>query len=65
MYGRFRLGFRGEEHMVVAVGGVCGGADPPGALQGVLYHNEELPQDILDFLKVRRCQQCPKGSSPP
>ncbi|XP_030810863.1 sorting nexin-22 isoform X2 [Camarhynchus parvulus] len=34
-------------------------------LQGVLYHNEELPQDILDFLKVRWCQQSPKGSSPP
>ncbi|KAM3663346.1 sorting nexin-22 isoform 1-T1 [Ammospiza maritima maritima] len=34
-------------------------------LQGVLYHNKELPQDILDFLKVRRCQQSPKGSSPP
>ncbi|NWT31780.1 SNX22 protein, partial [Cardinalis cardinalis] len=34
-------------------------------LQGVLYHNEELPQDILDFLKVRRCQQSPKGSGPP
>ncbi|XP_053810545.1 sorting nexin-22 isoform X1 [Vidua chalybeata] len=34
-------------------------------LQGVLYHNEELPQDILDFLKVRRCQQSPKASSPP
>ncbi|NWT98540.1 SNX22 protein, partial [Urocynchramus pylzowi] len=34
-------------------------------LQGVLYLNEELPQDILDFLKVRRCQQSPKASSPP
>ncbi|XP_058702427.1 sorting nexin-22 isoform X2 [Poecile atricapillus] len=34
-------------------------------LQGVLYHNEELPQDVLDFLKVRRCQQNPKASSPP
>ncbi|NXQ16026.1 SNX22 protein, partial [Peucedramus taeniatus] len=34
-------------------------------LQGVLYQNEELPQDILDFLKVRRCQQNPKASSPP
>lgn len=51
--------------MVMALGRVYWGADPPGALQGVLYHNEELPQDILDFLKVRRCQQCPKGSSPP
>ncbi|NXI63285.1 SNX22 protein, partial [Anseranas semipalmata] len=34
-------------------------------IQGVLCHNEELPQDVLDFLKVRRCQQDPKGSSPP
>ncbi|XP_054498136.1 sorting nexin-22 isoform X6 [Agelaius tricolor] len=34
-------------------------------LQGVLYHNKELPQDILDFLKVPRCQQSPKASSPP
>ncbi|NXC31559.1 SNX22 protein, partial [Campylorhamphus procurvoides] len=34
-------------------------------LRGVLYHNEELPQDVLDFLKVRRCQQDPKASSPP
>ncbi|XP_015494872.1 sorting nexin-22 isoform X3 [Parus major] len=34
-------------------------------LQGVLYHNKELPQDVLDFLKVRRCQQNPKASSPP
>ncbi|NXE08991.1 SNX22 protein, partial [Lophotis ruficrista] len=33
-------------------------------IQGVLYHNEELPQDVLDFLKVRRCQQDPKASSP-
>lgn len=43
------------------------GADilPPGARQGVLYHNKELPQDVLDFLKVRRCPQDPKGSSPP
>uniref|UniRef100_A0A8C8BLI5 Sorting nexin 22 n=1 Tax=Otus sunia TaxID=257818 RepID=A0A8C8BLI5_9STRI len=24
-------------------------------IRGVLYHNEELPQDVLDFLKVRRC----------
>lgn len=39
------------------------GADPPGALQGVLYHNEELPQDVLDFLKVRQCQQNPEASS--
>ncbi|KAK1209204.1 SNX22 protein, partial [Pygoscelis papua] len=34
-------------------------------IQGVLYHNEELPQDVLDFLKVRRCQQDPKASRPP
>ncbi|XP_064932402.1 sorting nexin-22 isoform X6 [Columba livia] len=33
--------------------------------KGVLYHNEELPQDVLDFLKVRRCQQDPKASGPP
>lgn len=41
------------------------GTDPPGALQGVLNHNKELPQDVLDFLKVRQCQQSPKASSPP
>lgn len=35
----------------------------PGAHQGVLYHNEELPQDVLDFLKLRCCQQDPKASS--
>ncbi|XP_066415106.1 sorting nexin-22 isoform X1 [Molothrus aeneus] len=34
-------------------------------LQGVLYHNKELPQDVLDFLKVPRCQQSPKASSSP
>ncbi|NWX52460.1 SNX22 protein, partial [Steatornis caripensis] len=34
-------------------------------IRGVLYHNEELPQDVLDFLKVRHCQQDPKASSPP
>ncbi|XP_009893865.1 PREDICTED: sorting nexin-22 [Charadrius vociferus] len=34
-------------------------------IRGVLYHNEELPQDVLDFLKVRRCQQDPKATSPP
>ncbi|XP_042659928.1 sorting nexin-22 [Tyto alba] len=34
-------------------------------IQGVLYHNEELPQDVLDFLKVRRGQQDPKAGSPP
>ncbi|NXI12822.1 SNX22 protein, partial [Irena cyanogastra] len=34
-------------------------------LQGVLCHNEDLPQDILDFLKVRWCQQNPKASNPP
>ncbi|XP_035191220.1 sorting nexin-22 [Oxyura jamaicensis] len=33
-------------------------------IQGVLCRNKELPQDVLDFLKVRRCQQDPKGSSP-
>ncbi|NXQ57170.1 SNX22 protein, partial [Anthoscopus minutus] len=33
-------------------------------LQGVLHHNEKLPQDVLDFLKVWQCQQNPKGSSP-
>ncbi|NXR54965.1 SNX22 protein, partial [Hippolais icterina] len=33
-------------------------------LQGVLCHNKELPQDVLDFLKVQRCQQNPKASSP-
>ncbi|POI19468.1 hypothetical protein CIB84_016787, partial [Bambusicola thoracicus] len=33
-------------------------------IQGVLCHNEELPQDVLDFLKVRRCQQELKGRSP-
>ncbi|NWZ25448.1 SNX22 protein, partial [Asarcornis scutulata] len=34
-------------------------------IQGVLCRNKELPQDVLDFLKVRRCQQDPKGSSAP
>ncbi|XP_056356269.1 sorting nexin-22 isoform X1 [Oenanthe melanoleuca] len=34
-------------------------------LQGVLYHNKELPQDVLEFLKVRQCQQNAKASSPP
>ncbi|NXG62397.1 SNX22 protein, partial [Hemiprocne comata] len=34
-------------------------------LRGVLYHNKELPQDVLDFLKVRRGQQNPKPSCPP
>lgn len=33
-------------------------------IQGVLYHNKELPQDVLDFLKVRRGQQDPKASNP-
>ncbi|KFO95249.1 Sorting nexin-22, partial [Calypte anna] len=33
-------------------------------IQGVLYHNKELPQDVLDFLKVRRGQQDSKASSP-
>uniref|UniRef100_A0A8D2P8H1 Sorting nexin 22 n=1 Tax=Zosterops lateralis melanops TaxID=1220523 RepID=A0A8D2P8H1_ZOSLA len=32
-------------------------------LQGVLNHNKELPQDVLDFLKVRQCQQSPKAST--
>ncbi|XP_065544070.1 sorting nexin-22 isoform X4 [Lathamus discolor] len=32
-------------------------------IRGVLYHNEELPQDVLDFLKLRCCQQDPKASS--
>ncbi|KAI1234963.1 hypothetical protein IHE44_0002589, partial [Lamprotornis superbus] len=39
--------------------------DQGGFLGGVLYHNEELPQDVLDFLKVRQCQQNPKASTPP
>ncbi|NXM65691.1 SNX22 protein, partial [Serilophus lunatus] len=34
-------------------------------LRGVLYHNEKVPQDVLDFLKVRQCQQDPKASSAP
>ncbi|KAM6125334.1 sorting nexin-22 [Phoenicopterus ruber ruber] len=34
-------------------------------IRGVLYDNEELPQDVLDFLKVRRCQQDPKAGNPP
>uniref|UniRef100_A0A8C5UAX9 PX domain-containing protein n=1 Tax=Malurus cyaneus samueli TaxID=2593467 RepID=A0A8C5UAX9_9PASS len=34
-------------------------------LQGVLYHNEQLPQDVLDFLKVRWCPQSPKASTCP
>nr|XP_009665290.1 PREDICTED: sorting nexin-22 isoform X1 [Struthio camelus australis] len=33
-------------------------------IRGVLYHNEELPQEVLDFLKVRHFQQDPKASSP-
>ncbi|NWX24650.1 SNX22 protein, partial [Aegotheles bennettii] len=41
------------------------GADPLAARQGVLYHNKELPQDVLDFLKVRCGQQDPKASTPP
>jgi len=48
--------------VVVVVASVL--SPPPTAWQGVLYHNEELPQDVLDFLKVRRCQQPPKASSP-
>ncbi|RLW03642.1 hypothetical protein DV515_00006235 [Chloebia gouldiae] len=31
----------------------------------VTDNNEELPQDILDFLKVQWCQQNAKASSPP
>ncbi|KAM6308920.1 LOW QUALITY PROTEIN: sorting nexin-22 [Aegotheles albertisi] len=34
-------------------------------MRGVLYHNKELPQDVLDFLKVRCGQQDPKASTPP
>uniref|UniRef100_A0A8C4KNS4 Sorting nexin 22 n=1 Tax=Dromaius novaehollandiae TaxID=8790 RepID=A0A8C4KNS4_DRONO len=30
-------------------------------MRGVLYHNEELPQEVLDFLKVRHFQQEPKA----
>ncbi|NXY84732.1 SNX22 protein, partial [Alcedo cyanopectus] len=26
-------------------------------LRGVLYHNQELPQDVLEFLRVKRAQQ--------
>ncbi|NXS60353.1 SNX22 protein, partial [Brachypteracias leptosomus] len=33
-------------------------------IRGVLYHNEELPQDVLDFLKVRRGQRDPKATTP-
>ncbi|XP_061856391.1 sorting nexin-22 [Colius striatus] len=33
-------------------------------IRSVLYHNKELPQDLLDFLKVRRGQQDPRASSP-
>ncbi|XP_064373743.1 sorting nexin-22 [Dromaius novaehollandiae] len=32
-------------------------------MRGVLYHNEELPQEVLDFLKVRHFQQEPKAGS--
>ncbi|XP_067161531.1 sorting nexin-22 isoform X2 [Apteryx mantelli] len=32
-------------------------------IRGVLYHNEELPQEVLDFLKVRHFQQDPKATS--
>ncbi|XP_068000283.1 sorting nexin-22 isoform X1 [Melanerpes formicivorus] len=34
-------------------------------IRGILHHNKELPQDVLDFLKLRCCQQDPKASSPP
>ncbi|NXV71613.1 SNX22 protein, partial [Atlantisia rogersi] len=33
-------------------------------IQRVLCDNREPPQDVLDFLKVRRCQQDPRPSSP-
>uniref|UniRef100_A0A8C9FML7 Sorting nexin 22 n=1 Tax=Pavo cristatus TaxID=9049 RepID=A0A8C9FML7_PAVCR len=31
-------------------------------IQGVLCHNEELPQDVLDFLKVRHCHPAVPGA---
>ncbi|NXW64290.1 SNX22 protein, partial [Eurystomus gularis] len=34
-------------------------------LRGLLNHNKDLPQDVLDFLKVRRGQQDLKARSPP
>ncbi|NXR11593.1 SNX22 protein, partial [Semnornis frantzii] len=33
-------------------------------IRGILCHNKELPQDVLDFLKVQCCQQDLKASSP-
>ncbi|NXG68614.1 SNX22 protein, partial [Baryphthengus martii] len=33
-------------------------------IRGVLYHNKELPHDVMVFLKVQRGQQEPKASSP-
>ncbi|XP_021262399.1 sorting nexin-22 isoform X2 [Numida meleagris] len=32
--------------------------------QGLELYIQELPQDVLDFLKVRRCLQDPKGHNP-
>ncbi|NWU99449.1 SNX22 protein, partial [Upupa epops] len=32
-------------------------------IRGVLYHNKEVPQDVLDFLKVQPFPQDPKASS--
>uniref|UniRef100_A0A7M4EC37 Sorting nexin 22 n=1 Tax=Crocodylus porosus TaxID=8502 RepID=A0A7M4EC37_CROPO len=32
-------------------------------IQGVVYYNEELPKEVLDFLKLRHGYQDPKGSS--
>ncbi|XP_067412126.1 sorting nexin-22 isoform X3 [Emydura macquarii macquarii] len=31
-------------------------------IQGVLYYNEELPKELLDFLKLRHFQQDAKAS---
>uniref|UniRef100_A0A7M4EC73 Sorting nexin 22 n=1 Tax=Crocodylus porosus TaxID=8502 RepID=A0A7M4EC73_CROPO len=31
-------------------------------IQGVVYYNEELPKEVLDFLKLRHGYQDPKGS---
>ncbi|XP_051484745.1 sorting nexin-22 isoform X2 [Apus apus] len=33
-------------------------------LRGVLFHNKELPQDVLDFLKLRRGQDPPPRCPP-
>ncbi|XP_055573428.1 sorting nexin-22 isoform X1 [Falco cherrug] len=59
------LYIRVRSHPAVAFGAFFGVLTPLGTWQGVLYHNEELPQDVLDFLKVRHCQQDPKASSLP